>query len=156
MRKLSIGIALAATLVLGAMLVTSAIGADKVSSPMTVHVIEHANTDVVIDTDQSGDDTTGDLLTWYNPIFDKTNTTKVGHDQGQCIRMNPAKGTWQCQWTTWVEGGSISVEGPFYDTKDNALAITGGTGMFRNARGVMQLKSRAGGTEYDFIFKIIP
>jgi allene oxide cyclase len=154
MRKGIMGLAAAAALVLVTFLVTSAIGGDKVTEPMTVHVIEHANTDTVIDTDQSGDDTTGDLLTFHNPIFDKTDTTKVGRDQGDCIRIDPAKGTWECRWTTWVDGGSITVEGPFYDTKDNSMAITGGTGMFKNARGVMELKAHPGG--YDFIFKVIP
>jgi hypothetical protein len=33
------------------------------------------------------------------------------------------------------------------------LAITGGTGAYRDARGVMELKSRASGTKFDFIFR---
>jgi hypothetical protein len=36
------------------------------------------------------------------------------------------------------------------------LAVTGGTGAYRNARGSMTLKSRAGGTEFDFIFNLLP
>jgi hypothetical protein len=32
------------------------------------------------------------------------------------------------------------------------LAITGGTGAYRDARGVMELKTKAGGTMFDFIF----
>ena len=32
------------------------------------------------------------------------------------------------------------------------IAITGGTGTYRDARGVMELKSRAGGTKIAFIF----
>ena len=34
------------------------------------------------------------------------------------------------------------------------MAVTGGTGAFKDARGQMALKSRKGGTEYDFIFTI--
>ena len=48
------------------------------------------------------------------------------------------------------------MEGPFYDTKDNVIAITGGKGMFNNARGTMELKARKGGKEYAFIFNVIP
>jgi len=51
--------------------------------------------------------------------------------------------------------GQITVEGPFYDTHDSVLAVTGGTGTYANVRGSMELKSRSGGTEYDFIFHLI-
>ena len=74
-------------------------------------------------------------------------------DQGYCIRIKArSKGSWECNWTTFLENGHITVEGPFFDTKDSKLAITGGTGAYRDARGVMELKSRAGGTKFDFIF----
>ena len=53
-----------------------------------------------------------------------------------------------------MTGGKITVEGPFNDTSNTVLAITGGTGIYRNARGQMVLKSRSGGTEYDFIFHL--
>jgi allene oxide cyclase len=48
------------------------------------------------------------------------------------------------------------VEGPFFDTHNSVVAVTGGTGLYRNARGAMQLQARAGGTKYDFIFNLIP
>jgi hypothetical protein len=49
----------------------------------------------------------------------------------------------------------LTVEGPFYDTRDSVLAVTGGTGAYGNARSWMKLKSRAGGTEFAFIFHLI-
>jgi hypothetical protein len=142
-------------LVLGAVVAGSAFGGDRVAAPMRVRVIEHAKTDVVTDTGAAGD-TAGDLLTWHNVLYDGTNTKAVGHDQGECIRISPKKGSWECTWINFVPGGSITVEGPFYDTEDSVLAITGGTGMYRNARGTMELRSRKGGTEYAFIFNVIP
>jgi hypothetical protein len=59
-------------------------------------------------------------------------------------------------WTTFLKGGQITVEGPFYDTRNSILAITGGTGAYRNARGQMNLNSRMGGKKYDFIFHLTP
>ncbi len=118
-----------------------------------VHVIEHATTDHVIDTGQAGD-STGDLLTWHNKVYDQTDTSVAGSDQGECTRISPRQGTWECTWITWVDGGSITVEGPFYDTKDGVLAITGGTGAYASASGEMQLVSKNGGAEYDFIFNL--
>jgi len=119
----------------------------------TVHVIEHANTDTVIDTGASGD-TTGDLLTFHNPVYDANNSAKVGHDRGDCVRISPAQGTWECRWVTHLQGGSLTVEGPFNDHSNTIMSITGGSGGFRDARGQMALNSRAGGTQYDFIFSI--
>jgi allene oxide cyclase len=147
-----------ALLAAGSVLVVAAgaVGASagsNVSGPTTIHVIEHANTDAVIDTGATGD-TSGDLLTFHNPVFNASNAAQVGHDQGQCIREAPKRGTWECMWTTFLSGGQVTVEGPFYDTKDSVLAVTGGTGRFSNARGQMELKSRAGGTQYDFVFHL--
>jgi hypothetical protein len=59
-------------------------------------------------------------------------------------------------WTTFLPGGQITVEGPFYDAGDSTLAITGGTGAYRNVRGQMDLKYRnPAGTEFDFVFHLI-
>lgn len=154
MRKLVAIGALAAALVTGATLASSA-GDKAVSAPMKIKVIEHARTDVVIDTGHKGD-TPGDLLTWHNKVFNANDSHQAGHDQGDCIRISPAQGSWECRWTTWVAGGAITVEGPFYDTHNNNMAITGGTGMFKNARGTMRLVARQGGTQYAFIFNVIP
>ena len=154
MRRFAVLGALVAAIVAGATLASSA-GDKIVTVPMKVKVIEHATTDMVIDTGKKGD-TTGDLLTWHNAVFNAADTKKAGHDQGDCIRINPAQGTWECRWITWVPGGSITVEGPFYDTHDNTIAITGGTGIFKNARGTMKLVARQGGAEYAFIFNVIP
>jgi Allene oxide cyclase len=96
----------------------------------------------------------GDLLTFHNVVFDAADSTPAGHDQGQCIRIAVGS-SWECTWTTFLPGGHITVEGPFFDTRNSVLAITGGTGIYRNARGAMVLRSRAGGTKFDFVFRLI-
>jgi hypothetical protein len=154
MRKLAWVASLAAAIVVAAAVIAVASG-PSVDSPVTIHVIEHANTDKVIDTGAPGD-TSGDLLTFHNPLFNKANTEVVGRDQGECTRISVKAGTWECRWIAFVEGGAITVEGPFYDTHDSVLAITGGRGVYRNARGTMELKARAGGTQFDFIYNVIP
>jgi hypothetical protein len=63
-----------------------------------------------------------------------------------------AAGSWECSWINWVPGGSITVEGPFFDTKDSTLAVTGGTGNYAGAGGSLQLHSMNGGAKYDFLF----
>jgi hypothetical protein len=118
-----------------------------------IHVVEHATTDATTDTGAPGD-SAGDVLTFANDVYDAGNTTTVGTDQGYCIRV-VAGASYECNWTTFLPGGQIVVEGPFFDTANSKLAITGGTGRYRNARGQMELKAREGGTEFDFIFHVI-
>jgi allene oxide cyclase len=119
----------------------------------TIHVIEHAVTDTVIHSG-GGADVTGNSLTFHNKVYNPANVKVVGSDQGYCVRIAPAEGSWECAWTTFLKGGQITVQGPYYDKKNSVLAITGGTGAYRNARGDMNLNSRKGGTEYDFIFHL--
>jgi hypothetical protein len=123
----------------------------------TIHVIEHATTDTVIDTGSGapGTDTTGDLLTFANDVYDASDSNVVGTDQGDCVRIVPGA-TWECRWVTTLDDGSITVEGPFSDAGTTVLAITGGTGAFKNARGQMKLMYHdEAGTSFDFIYKVI-
>ena len=147
---------LAAGIMAGVVIQAVAFGgtAAKIRKPVTIHVIEHARSDTVIDTGKAGD-TTGDLLTFHNPVFDAADAKQVGRDQGQCVRIAVGS-SWECTWTTFLPDGHVTVEGPFFDARDSVLAVTGGTGVYRNARGAMLLKSRAGGTEFDFVFRLIP
>jgi allene oxide cyclase len=119
----------------------------------TVHVIEHAITDTEIPTG-GGKDVKGNILTFNNPVFNTANKRQVGHDEGFCTRIAPGQGIWECLWTTFLKAGQITVQGPFYDTRNSVLSITGGTGAYRRSRGQLVLRSRNGGKEYDFIFEI--
>ena len=118
----------------------------------TITVIEHATTDTTTDTGAKGD-SVGDILTFANEVFDAADTTKVGTDNGYCLRT-VAGAAYECNWTTFLAGGQITVEGPFFDAKDSTLAITGGTGRYRGARGEMKLRSRENGAKFAFVFHI--
>jgi hypothetical protein len=152
--KVAITLGVLAAIALGFATV-SVMATPQIASPTKLHVIEHATTDTVIDTGLPGD-TTGDLLTFHNAVFNATDAKRMGRDQGDCIRIAPSRGSWECRWVTRVPGGSITVEGPFFDAQNSVLAVTGGTGIYRNARGTMGLQARNGGAEYDFIFNLVP
>ena len=122
------------------------------SSGKTITVIEHATTDATTDTGAAGD-SAGDVLTFANAVFDASDTRKVGSDQGYCIRVAPGT-SYECNWTTFLRSDQITVEGPFYDAKPSKLAITGGTGRYRRARGAMELHARANGTKFAFVFHL--
>jgi allene oxide cyclase len=119
----------------------------------TIAVVEHATTDAV--TNGTAGDDVGNILTFTNEVFNSADTRQVGTSQGSCIRLVVGE-SWECSWTTFLPKGQITVQGPFYDTRDSVLAITGGTGAYRNARGEMELKfHNPAGTKFDFVFHVI-
>ncbi len=116
-------------------------------------LVERASTDTVTDTGAEGD-SAGDILTFTNEIYDQANATKVGEDNGWCVRTAAGK-AWECFWTTTLKDGQITVEGPYYDDRDSVLAVTGGTGAYNGARGEMTLHARdAAGSAYDFGYRL--
>ena len=155
LRRRALVLAVSASLTAGAVAAadSSAKTEPAHASSSTIHVIEHAITDKEIPTG-GGKDVKGNILTFNNPVFNTANTRKVGHDEGFCTRIAPKQHIWECLWTTFLKAGQITVQGPFYDTRNSVLSITGGTGAYRNTRGQMALKARDGGKEYDFIFHL--
>ena len=145
-----VAVSLVATTAIVVSLVSVSVAGPNV---LRIHVIEHATTDTQVDLTANGD-STGDLLTFYNEVFDEDNVEAIGTSHGDCVRIEVGV-SWQCRWTTSLEVGTISVEGPFFDEGPSVLAITGGTGQFRAARGSMRLVARDdAGTEYDFVFRV--
>jgi allene oxide cyclase len=144
---------------LGLLMLTAftACGGDEEPEPLqvrTLHLVERAASDAVVDNEPAGD-SAGDVLTFANLLFDATNTTQVGTDQGYCVRVVAGQ-SYECTWTAFLSDGQLTVSGPFYDTKGSQLAITGGTGAFRGARGEMQLEFRESATpEYNFIYQVL-
>ena len=121
-----------------------------------LHVIEHATNETT--THVSADaksDSVGDLLTFANPVFDSDNKAQIGSDHGYCVRVMVGK-SWECFWTLLLRDGAITIEGPFYDSGDSLMVITGGTGKYAGAKGQMKLHDRGSKpTSYDFIYELL-
>ena len=144
----------AAALVAAAAIVVSLVTV-SVAGPNVVRisVIEHATTDTPVDLTANGD-STGDLLTFHNEVFDADNEVAIGSSHGDCVRIVVGV-SWQCRWTTTLDEGTLTVEGPFFDEGPSVLAITGGTGDYRAARGSMRLVALDDlGSEYQFVFRV--
>jgi hypothetical protein len=117
----------------------------------TIQLVERATTDKTTHIGPKPDNL-ADILTFANDIFDAANKQHVGTDQGYCVRVMVGK-SFECFWTLLLSDGQITVEGPFYDTADSVLAITGGTGAYAGASGEMHLHARdANGSAYDFTY----
>jgi hypothetical protein len=127
--------------------------ATPASADAKLHLIEHSTTDAVTDLGAKGD-SAGELLALSNDLFADDNKTKLGSNNGFCIRTVVGK-AWECFWTLSLAKGQITVEGPYRDASDSVLAITGATGAYSNVRGEMALHKRdAKGSEYDFIYTL--
>lgn len=130
------------------------LAANPVLAGETIQLIEHADTDATLDLGVKGD-SVGDVLTFANPIYDAQDRTRLGTDQGYCVRVVAGK-SWECFWTLLLQGGQITVEGPFYDAGDSLMAVTGGTGKYTGAKGVMRLHPRdAKGSSYVFSYDLL-
>jgi allene oxide cyclase len=151
---LTAGVLLTATMLAILLFMTTRGGlAASTHDNKTIHVVEHAITDTVIHLGKKSD-SLGDQLAFGNPVYDVANKKQVGRDQGICVRTVVGK-SWECFWTVLLPAGQITVEGPYYDTSDSMLAITGGTGAYRDVHGQMKLHARnAKATEYDFIYDL--
>lgn len=131
--------------------------------------MEHAVTDKVNPIGKENDNN-GDVLTFNNDVYDARNKKKVGTDAGAfcfravvsanwlgyCIRITTGPtGTWDCTWTVFLSAGQISVNGPFFDTADSVLQITGGTGKYKGISGQMKLEAVANSNPqlYNFIYE---
>jgi allene oxide cyclase len=151
-RVLSVVVLLGGMALLFGAVATGATKRSESRGSKTITVVEHATTDATTDTGAAGD-TAGDILTFANDVFDAADKRKVGTDQGYCIRVVPGV-SYECTWTTFLEGGQIVVSGPFVDNKPSTLAITGGTGRYAKARGEMDLTGLAKGTKFRFAFHL--
>jgi allene oxide cyclase len=117
-------------------------------------VVERPVGETTVDLGAKGD-SVGDLLVFANKVYDAGNKAQVGTDQGYCVRTIVGK-SWECFWTLTLAAGQITVEGPFVDTGDSLMVVTGGTGKYAGAKGSMKLHPRdATPTGYDFTYDLL-
>lgn len=119
-----------------------------------IKVVERPVGETTVDLGAKGD-SVGDMLVFANGIFDAANKTRIGSDQGYCVRTLVGK-SWECFWTMTLKAGQITVEGPFLDAGDSLLVVTGGTGKYAGAKGSLKLHPRdATPTGYDFTYDLL-
>jgi allene oxide cyclase len=117
-------------------------------------VVERPVGETTVDLGAKGD-SVGDLLVFANKVYDSANKTQVGSDQGYCVRTVVGK-SWECFWTLILKAGQITVEGPFMDSGDSLMVVTGGSGKYAGAKGSMKLHPRdATPTGYDFTYDLL-
>lgn len=119
-----------------------------------ITVVERPVGETTVDLGAKGD-SVGDLLVFANKVYDSANKTQIGSDQGYCVRTVVGK-SWECFWTLTLKAGQITVEGPFMDTGDSLMIVTGGSGKYAGAKGSMKLHPRdPTPTAYDFTYDLL-
>ncbi|CAM6044540.1 unnamed protein product [Sphagnum compactum] len=88
----------------------------------------------------------GDLLPYTNKLYDGTLKERLGITAGMCIMIEYVPefdgDRYECQFSAYFgEYGHISVQGPYTSYCDCMMAVTGGTGIFTGARGVVKCKT---------------
>lgn len=120
-----------------------------------IKLVERPVAETTLNLTKKGVDSIGDVLSFANPVFDAANKAQVGTDQGFCVRTLVGK-SWECNFTTQLKGGQITVEGPFLDSGDSTFTVIGGTGKYAGAKGQLVLHTREGKPEaYDFTFDLL-
>jgi hypothetical protein len=132
----------------------AALGSMPALAAEHIVVVERPVGETTVDLGAKGD-SVGDLLVFANKVYDAANKTQLGTDNGYCVRTVVGK-SWECFWTLTLKAGQITVEGPFMDSGDSLLAVTGGTGKYAGARGSMKLHPRdPTPTGYDFTYDLL-
>lgn len=108
------------------------------SNGVTLVFVERATSDTTIDLGPDGE-SLGDVLAFANEVYDETNTTLAGTDQGWCVLTRPGD-AYECSWTLTLGDGQIMVQGPYLNEGASALTITGGTGVYVGVTGELTVR----------------
>ncbi|KAL3682377.1 hypothetical protein R1sor_000399 [Riccia sorocarpa] len=82
----------------------------------------------------------GDLVPYSNKVYDSTGKRYLGRSAGLCVEVlhDSASGgdLFETTMSHYVgDYGHLSCQGPYLTYADSEMAITGGSGIFRGARG---------------------
>jgi hypothetical protein len=91
----------------------------------------------------AGGESPGDYFLFQNKLFTPDQSRQVGRDTGRCIL---GFRTISCDATVKIFGkGKIVVSGALFGQQDSTIAITGGTGTYRTADGVLTVNDLSNG-----------
>jgi hypothetical protein len=139
MRKLTILGGVAVATMLTVTWVT--IGPADSASGKVVRVYEHDTSQASLDLGEKGE-SPGDLFVYSGDVFNKKGGRNLGRAAGQCLTVSTGSAHAEsiCSVHVTLAGGKIIGEGlantaDIFGGKTLAFPITGGTGVYRNARG---------------------
>lgn len=105
----------------------------------------------------------GDFVPYSNKVYDCTGKRFLGISAGLCVAVEHDYETNGDLYETTMshylgDYGHISCQGPYYTYKDSEMVVTGGTGRFKGARGMVKCHNINGPLKllYTYYLKGIP
>jgi hypothetical protein len=110
--------------------------------------IEKSTAATFVDVDKSGAaPTAGDVFVFQANLLDPTTNAQMGTVEGHCTIITETLS--DCDASGILAGGQIRAAGANTDTAVNVLAVTGGTGIYRNVSGQITTESIDDNTNKD-------
>ena len=111
--------------------------------------IEKSTAGTFVDVDQSGGQSVGDMFVFQADLLDPNTQAKVGTVEGHCVLITASGDISDCDASGILAGGQIRVAGANTDANTNVLAVTGGTGIYRNVSGQITIETIDDSTSTD-------
>jgi hypothetical protein len=113
--------------------------APNISGPRVIMTVEVNKQSTFIDVGDPGS-SIGDMLIIRSDLVDPKSQKPLGFAQATCNEIVVEPLSLECFGTMHLAHGVVTVAGSFFvATKVNTWGVTGGTGVFQNARGYMSL-----------------
>jgi len=143
------GIALAA-----AATATTATGTPTLAGPGTIRISDRQVSHIHVDGGRPGEGA-GDQEFFRQVLFNKRITPKsIGHSDVTCTHTGT--GSMYCTATYFLPQGKIMVGGVIGTRLFYELAVYGGTGLYKNARGTVTATSLGGDPPQEFlVFRLV-
>jgi hypothetical protein len=154
-RRFVVGLAVTLLAAAAAGVAVAATRSADITRPQRIHVIELPTQQTFTDLNAHGF-SQGDLFVSANNLVDPRNHARVvGHEDDTCTVMSASLGRLECTGTAFFAGGSVMIHGPFIEGHTTRLAVIGGTGRYRNARGQAVITD-LGQARSDNTYQLIP
>ena len=108
---------------------------------VTLTFTEKSTAGTFVDVDQSKGPSVGDMFVFQSDLIDPSTHAKVGTVEGHCVLITASGDLSDCDASGILAGGQIRVSGPSSDADTNVLAVTGGTGIYRNVSGQISIQT---------------
>lgn len=116
---------------------------------VTLTFTEKSTAGTFVDVDQSNGQSVGDMFVFQSDLIDPSTHAKVGTVEGHCVLITASGDLSDCDASGILAGGQIRVSGPSSDADTNVLAVTGGTGIYRNVSGQITIETIDDNTSKD-------
>jgi hypothetical protein len=139
-------------------------GSAQQPGEQTIRFVQRASTDHFVDnpprgTRRSRRISAGDFIVSTEPVFDATNSTRVGTAHNFCVATRGGtipRVTFQCTGTAVLRQGSVAVNFGGRFGAEVTTAVTGGTGAFEGRTGSAVVRDRPNSNLTDVTLHLVP